>query len=417
MSFEPDLTPRTKEEIVRYSYQYQREWRFEREKRLMQHALALFPNWDYVHKRLEWHTRPVFHRDPSKSKTQPRKPLNLTRDPQYTPSQETIDKMCFVTGADSNQPYFDLCVQLIESIKSTELYKNVDIKVLDCGLNEEDKAYLINRFGVEVKDPGWDVNPDAVAWGFVKWWSRNGWKGIISRPYIHKHFPGYKYYFWADADFWFQHEGMIDSFLHLCVENGLAATPEGSMIWDKQGYSVPKYFIDAMPIDYVNSLLNQRVLHGGVYCISLERSIQYEQYCDQAILEHKVYRFGFDMSMLSYFFYNVVKGRSFYHNFPNYFELHALSKTDENRNILTNTGALMGGICLAGLLKHFPYRLFFPRNGTLENEARKLDKIQKSLAEETAYELCKKDNLTEGNYFYRIYPNPEDEYGPMEGVL
>ena len=107
---------------------------------------------------MEWHSRPVFHKDPSKSKTQPRPALRLERDSNYIPSDETIQSLCFVTGASSNAPYFDLVIQLIESIKATRFYKDVDIKVLDCGLNQEDIQYLKERFNAEVKDPGWDVD-------------------------------------------------------------------------------------------------------------------------------------------------------------------------------------------------------------------------------------------------------------------
>ena len=51
MPFEPEMKPTTQEDLARTSYQYQREWRFEREKRLIEHALSLFPHWTYAKKR------------------------------------------------------------------------------------------------------------------------------------------------------------------------------------------------------------------------------------------------------------------------------------------------------------------------------------------------------------------------------
>ena len=229
---EPDVYPESQEEILRYSRQYQEEWRFEREYRLIEHALRLHPNWHYLHARKEWHSRPLFHRDPKKSRVQPRKPLHLPRDPNDIPKQETIDSMCFVTASGSDQPYFDLSIQLLESIKATRFYNHVPIKVLDCGLTHEDAEYLRNRFGAEVKDPGWDVDFNVVPLQDTQEHShtKDGYKGLVARPYIHKHFPGYEYYFWIDTDSWIQDDTAIDIFVKTSEIQGVAAFRESDYV-------------------------------------------------------------------------------------------------------------------------------------------------------------------------------------------
>lgn len=423
---EPDIKPITQKEILQLSYQYQKEWRFEREKRLMIHALILFPNWHYIHQRLEWHSRPEFHKDPSKSKTQPRKSLALPRDSQYIPKQATMESICFVTGADSKEPYFSLCVQLIESIKATRWYNHIPIKVLDCGLTSEDKDYLIKRFNVDVKDPGWDVDPQLIHVGEMKHWSYNGWKGIIARPYIHKHFPGYEYYFWMDADSWIQNDNGLDIFISLCEKQGLAIVNELDLSWDYSNSEVRKSFIEPIPFHYFESMANKPLLCGGFYCISKKYNEKYATYCDAAILERKQYGFGFDMSMLNYCFYKDINAVILNEHFHYYSRMSRIGAyIDTKKNILTLDSVLVNIISLTWYLKQLPYKILFSNSLRKNNKywttkelltTKQIAKECPEIAEEKAHRLSLNNKWQQGNYFYRVYLNPEDMYGPIEEI-
>ena len=249
--------------------------------------------------------------------------------------------------------------------------------------------------------------------GFVRWWSVNGMKGCTARPYFHKHFPGYEYYFWMDADFWIQNENFIDTFIHICQQQGLAAMYEANMIWDQVGYTVPRYFVNALPAQRIDSLIQKPVIHNGLYCISKTRSEHYGYLCDLLIKEKGIYAFGFDMSSLNYFFHTEIKGRIFGKTDPYYFPLHGLADVNHEGVLISGEGHIMGGICLAGLLKKFPYRMFFPRNEKHEKYAQALAKGNPADMQEMAYQTCQQDRLKQNNYFYRCFPKPEDLYGDM----
>src|SRR3989338_11692330 len=115
---------------------------------LASNAVDLLP---YFAKRKHWFSLDMH------SKTAPRQPLHMPRNPLKIPDPEDIKKMCFVTGGDTN--YFPLMVEAVESIRATALYKDCDVFIFDCGLTPEQKEYLLTNLSVKaVHDPGWDVD-------------------------------------------------------------------------------------------------------------------------------------------------------------------------------------------------------------------------------------------------------------------
>ena len=412
---EPDVKPTTKEEILDYSYQYQKEWRFEREKRLIEYALTLFPHWKYLHDRLEWHSRPVFHPDPEKSKTQPRKPLNFTRDPRYIPKQETIDSMCFVTASGSDQPYFDLSIQLLESIKATNVYKDIPIKILDCGLTPEDADYLRQRFNAEVKDPGWDVDP-----ALVKPHAKVGWKGVTARSYLHKHFPGYQYYFWIDTDTWVQNEKIIDRFVCMCEQQGVAAMVDRTIpilvTWhDRKLVRIHPFTRLLHPNYRTPEVLNRDILFNGFFCLSFD-AMQLCEKCDQEHLAlRRVYGFGTDMMIFTY----VV-----YHYFPNAIVVDEDFMPGMRGSNITDQKAFenVDIVVQNSWLKNVPYYCMFANRSVEENmRVVKLSEdefrpLPSDVVEEKMHFYEKTYGWKRGTYYWRLYLDPEGLYGDKESI-
>jgi len=280
------LAPESKKDTLELSYQYQREWRCEKDRELMEHAKTLFPDWEYVEKRLEWHARPEFHRDPDKSKVQPRQPIYLPRDENHIPKQETLDGLCFVTGASSNHPYFELAVQLIESIKATRWYKNVPINILDCGLTEEDAQYLRDRFECNIKDPGWDIDLNSIkksAWHE----NPNAFKNMTAVHCLHKHFPDHEYYIWLDCDQWIQSELILDQQISLCEKQLIA----GSYI------RIPDRHLqicwkNVLSSSYLKTLIGKPCITGGFWIAHREFLKLYNHEMNTHIQQTEHYTYG-----------------------------------------------------------------------------------------------------------------------------
>ena len=382
----------------------------------MQHALKIFPTWSYAQKRIEWHSRPLFHRDPEKSKVQPRLPINLPRSADHIPSEDALQSLCFVTGSGSDQPYFDLSIQLLESIKATRWYHHIPIKILDCGLNAVDKHYLEQRFKAEVKDPGWDIDPQFARSLKI------GWKGLTARPHIHKHFPGFQYYFWMDTDTWIQNEKVFDLFVSLCEKQGLVMVNEWDLSWDKVGRTLPSCFVRSIPHHYIDEvMLGKTLLCNGFYCISARLNELYASYCDQAIKEQKHYGWGFDMGMLNYTFYKHVHQNilnEYYHYYSRMSPMGA--HIDDQGKLYTIRDELIDAVSLTVRLKFLPYRVLFANGDKMQNK----NALQKTLSlsrlpaekiEQEAFQFCQHDKKhKQGSMFYRTFLSPEDMYGPIQ---
>lgn len=413
-----DLFPIHKNEILILSNQFQKEWRFQKDLQLMQHALNLYPDWKYALQRLEWHSRPIFHKDPVKSKTQPRKPLRLPRDAKYIPQKNTLKRLCFVTGASSNAPYFELVVQLIESIKATKYYHNIPIKILDCGLTKDDYMYLVKRFNVEIKDPGWDVNFNLIEVNGRLGQPKNGWKGVTSRPYIYKHFPGYEYYFWIDTDAWVQSENALDKLIYLCEKQGIGIPIERfeASIWSKthsQGHPSSYTLSDS----FYELIENKKSFFNSAYCITQKMCEQYAKDCEVSIYKMGRYIWGADLAILNYTIYSHLTDvmcfddASLHPNLSVHTHYaHLITPFClEHRGLYIDEKPI-GIFCLAGEydLKTSPFRILFSNKTLKENikayhMSKFLSQRNTALAEEIAHQYCKRYGWDQGSYFYRTY--------------
>ncbi len=212
---------------------------YDEEKKIIDMGMQKHPNFVYMQERVVWHKKPLFDR------LVPRQSLRMPRDPLLTPSQSALDQLCFVVGGDSH--YFHMIVECIESIRGTSLYKDVAVCVLDCGLTDDQKHYLVEALKVaEILAVDWQYKVD----GFKtcdgpapegKLTPLNpGLKAIMSRPFLHDLFPNYRFVFWMDADSWIHDERSIDRHLDLCLRQGVAfAFPDRMPFCQRLVYQYP----------------------------------------------------------------------------------------------------------------------------------------------------------------------------------
>jgi len=116
-----------------------------------------------------------------------------------------------VTLADSN--YFELLVELIESIKSFEQSKEVAICILDAGLKENELEILKKQVD-EVKKANWDIDvPKFKVLG--KEWL----KSQVSRAFLPEYFPNFQKFLWIDCDAWVNDWESVQLYFKAC-DNG-----------------------------------------------------------------------------------------------------------------------------------------------------------------------------------------------------
>ena len=116
-----------------------------------------------------------------------------------------------VSLADSN--YFELLIELIESIKKFEQSKTVAICILDAGLTEEQKKILSARVD-KIKSAEWDIEVPGFKVRGKEWL-----KSQVSRAFIPNYFPDYKKYLWIDCDAWVNSWDTVEMYFKAC-ENG-----------------------------------------------------------------------------------------------------------------------------------------------------------------------------------------------------
>ena len=127
-----------------------------------------------------------------------------------------MKKNTIVSLADSN--YFDLLIELIDSIKQFPQSSNVAICILDAGLKEEQKKILSVKVD-EIKSAEWDIKVPALKVLGKEWL-----KSQVSRAFLPNYFPNYEKYLWIDSDAWVNDWETIDLYFKACSNNKLGIT-------------------------------------------------------------------------------------------------------------------------------------------------------------------------------------------------
>ena len=127
-----------------------------------------------------------------------------------------MNNKAVVTLADST--YFEMLIELIDSITRFKESSNVDICVLDAGLSDNQLSTLSGRVK-SIKKAEWDIKvPDYKVRG--KEWL----KSQVSRAFLPKYFPNYKKYLWIDCDAWVNDWSVVELYLRACEKGKLGIT-------------------------------------------------------------------------------------------------------------------------------------------------------------------------------------------------
>jgi len=127
-----------------------------------------------------------------------------------------MNSKTIVTLADSN--YFDLLVELIDSINKYKESENVSICVLDAGLTEEQCKILSTKV-FSIKKAKWDIPVPAYKVLGKEWL-----KSQVSRAFLPSYFPGFKKYLWIDCDAWVNSWDSVELYFKACEKGKLGIT-------------------------------------------------------------------------------------------------------------------------------------------------------------------------------------------------
>ena len=403
--------PENESALIALSLGYQREWRFEKERLMLIKALENpdLRNLSYIQTRLEWLSRPTFHLDPEKSRVQPRALLDIPRDPQFIPQQSTIDHLCFVTATNHNSPHFELAVQMMESIKATKHYNHNTIGVIDLGMRDDQKQYLIDRFGARIAifSQIFDlssINPgDANNVGRVAEKARS----LMSRA-----FPGFQYYYWFDCDTWIQDENAVDKMVYYTEKQGMCA----SIVflggyWRHGHFRNPLYGRDVSKEDFDRYFMGKRIFHDDMFCIRHDLAEYMANYDVNGLAKINLFH---SSVFLHHTFYKYTSPPHYViddpaHHFGAMFRSGAW--TNEKGDILTNQNRHVGIISLMGPMKNNPFYLLFPgqvgqSTTTCITMSKQLATMESGIAEELAHLYRHRYGWKLGSYQFRTFPRP-----------
>ena len=118
----------------------------------------------------------------------------------------------------SDEKYFHLLNELIESIKFFKQSESVDICILDAGMNQSQLSILKTKVK-KIEKAEWDIE---VSSSKIK--NREWLKSQVSRAFLPKYFPNYEHYIWIDSDAWVNDWSAIDLLIKGCEQKSLAIT-------------------------------------------------------------------------------------------------------------------------------------------------------------------------------------------------
>ena len=127
-----------------------------------------------------------------------------------------MNSKAIVTLADSN--YFELLLELIESIKRYKESDNVSICVLDAGLTEE-QVEIIKKKVYALKKAEWDIKVPAHKIVGKEWL-----KSQVSRAFLPNYFPEFQKYLWIDCDAWVNSWDSVVLYFRACDNGKLGIT-------------------------------------------------------------------------------------------------------------------------------------------------------------------------------------------------
>jgi hypothetical protein len=239
---------------------------YDEELRIIDRALSEFRGWGYMEARKRWHELPLFER------LEPRPPFEMNlRRVERRPSDDLLKRFCFVTSANSR--YASLLIECLESLEASGFYKGAPVFVIDCGLTASEKDFLMRRFS----QIGAIVEPECVVSKRVLTTANRNVQAVLARGHFRELFPGYRYYFWIDADAWLQDETGIDDFLHLAVNQGIAVPEHPYRV--KVAPHHHWLHRDTLTEAQKGAVIGARAIIAAVFCVDAE-SDMYDEFTE-----------------------------------------------------------------------------------------------------------------------------------------
>jgi len=127
-----------------------------------------------------------------------------------------MNSKAIVTLSDSN--YFELLLELIDSIKRNKESKDVSICVLDAGLTKQ-QSKIIESKVFSIKKAKWDIEVPSRKVGNKEWL-----KSQVSRAFLPNYFPEFEKYLWIDCDAWVNSWKTIELYFEACKDGKLGIT-------------------------------------------------------------------------------------------------------------------------------------------------------------------------------------------------
>ena len=118
----------------------------------------------------------------------------------------------------ADEKYFDLLIELIDSIKKKPESKDTAICVLDAGMNDNQRDQLKNKVD-EVAKAEWDIEVSNLKVMGKEWL-----KSQVSRAFLPKYFPKYEKYIWIDCDAWVNDWKCVELYFKACEKGKLGIT-------------------------------------------------------------------------------------------------------------------------------------------------------------------------------------------------
>jgi hypothetical protein len=122
-----------------------------------------------------------------------------------------------ISGASAG--YFGLLQGCVASIRDKPEGATIALGILDVGLEEAQRAWLVER-GAAIVEPGWDFDFPGQAE------APRHRQALFARPFLPRHFPGHDLYLWIDADAWVQDWNAVELFFRAAGEGLIALVPE-----------------------------------------------------------------------------------------------------------------------------------------------------------------------------------------------
>jgi len=167
------------------------------------------------------------------------------------------------TAADSG--YFEMFKGMLQSLRSYDLGRSLDIRSFDLGLEPEQRIYL-EREGVVFAEPKWHL-------GLCDGMMPNFHLAEIVRPFVRDYFPGYRHYMWLDPDLWLQDASVLERLIDGSEAKGAAIAHESDKAYRFQAWHFGwclKHRILGLGLRHGTLLMMKPALNCGVYCVAAD---------------------------------------------------------------------------------------------------------------------------------------------------